>query len=389
MRILFIDHGQYITVAVPKLIEMAETLVAQGHSVEIALTHRTNRFRAERFEKNGVVYHAFPSLMWGKLRHGACPWDMLRRTLFYGSHFDFDIIHARDSRPNVIFPALYLRKRFKVPVVLEWADLFSGGGTISERSGRLYSHTLGAVETFFEKGFRLKADGAAVVSSFLRDELLKMGFPSDRILISRNGGIMSEGHLVSKEDARKMVGWDSELVYALFLGRIFPRDLKLLTEAIATAAESHPELKVVMAGDIPENERINHPNLCYEGRVPDDRLQNIGRAVDFCVLPMKLSLANRARWPSKIGSYFSFGKPVLSTPVSDFSEIYREADVGILCNDTVEAFADGLCRMVESQDRWEEWGKNTFDYGRRNLDWPIIMDNLVTFYEKVLQHATK
>lgn len=387
MRILFIDHGQYITVAVPKLIEMAEMLAEHGHSVEIALTHKTRRFRMEQFVRNGVQYRLFPSLMFGRFRHGACLWDALRRIAFYRKRSEYDVIHARGSRPTVILPSLYMKKRFGIPMVQEWADYFSGGGTISERSSPLYGKTLGRVESFFETAFRLRADGATVVTSFFRDRLIEMGFPTERILVSRNGGLMDGSQIRSGKDARSRMGWKDDAVYAVYFGRIFPRDLAFLVDSMDAAVKSCPELKVVIVGDTVIPERYSRPYILQEEWTIDDRFVDIGSAADFFLIPMTLSIANRARWPSKIGSYLSFAKPVLSTPVSDFPQIFDEVDIGILCDDTVESFSSGLCRMVESKERWGEWGRNSLNYGRLNLDWSVIMRNLVAFYEEVLQNA--
>lgn len=384
MKILFLDHGQYITVGVPKLIELAEELSVAGHQVEVALTSRHNRFRRHEVKRNGVTYQCFPSLMWGGFRHGAGPWDTLRRILWYSKHFDFDIIHARDSRPTVILPAMWLRRKFGTPVVLEWADYFSGDGTIKERSSPLYRMTLGRIEELFETGFRLKADGATVVSRFLERELAQRGFDGDRILISRNGGKMDGARQGGRDDARRRLGWDGESVRAVYFGRIFDTDLDLLVNAMDMADASCPTLRLQIVGDLPTRRRRSHPQIDYEGWTPAERFEDFGRAADFFILPMNVSVANRARWPSKMGDYLSFGKPVLSTRVSDFEEIYASSDIGLLSDDTHPALGQALVDMVKQRDRWEEWGRNALRYGQEQLDWKVIATRLADFYERII-----
>ena len=113
LKILILSHAQYITVALPKIIEFAEALTELGHEITLVATHRTNKIETERFTKNGVEYLLSPSVLPGNLRHGADFYDAFRRIRLLKNK-NFDIIHAIDSRPSVILPALYLKKRKEV-----------------------------------------------------------------------------------------------------------------------------------------------------------------------------------------------------------------------------------------------------------------------------------
>lgn len=389
MRILFLDHGQYITVAVPKLMEMAESLASQGHEVEVALTSRTRRFRMERIRLRNVSYTLFPSWMCGRFRHGADPYDAARRTLHYTGFFPFDIIHARDSRPTVILPAIALHLQRRAPLILEWGDYFGGGGSISERSGRLYRHTLAPLESFFERCYRRRADGSMVVSKFLRERLVEMGVPEHRILLTRHGTVVDESALRPKKEAKNKLGWSPDSVHAVYFGRIYPNDHDLLASAVAVAAKQVPRLKVVVAGSVPNSMRKNLPNLQYTGWVSEHMLADMGNAADYFLLPLTDSLANRARWPSKIGTYLGFSKPVLATRASDAEEIFQDSEIGVLTGCSPAEFAAGMIRISESTDRWEEWGSNALGYARQRLDWALLTGRLVRFYEKILNDEAR
>ncbi|MGH7447633.1 MAG: hypothetical protein ACRELT_08735, partial [Longimicrobiales bacterium] len=61
-------------------------------------------------------------------------WNTMWRTCMLARE-QFDLIHAFDSRPVVILPALAVRGTAGAPLVLDWADWWGRGGVIGERSG--------------------------------------------------------------------------------------------------------------------------------------------------------------------------------------------------------------------------------------------------------------
>lgn len=384
MKILFLSHAQYITVAFPKLMESAEVLVEMGHEVTVAVTHKKNRWRPERFTRNGVRYILSPSILPGKLRHGADLYDAFRRILLLRK-LHFDIIHAIDSRPSVILPALYLQRKIQAPLILEWSDWFGKGGTISERSGWLYNHTLGHIETMFEERFRMKADGATVVSKKLFDRLISMGFPAKKIHIHRMGCLTDRFSNLSKTKCRKELQIPSDRKMFAYFGRIFPRDLDLLISSFQSFNEkTGHKYFLYLVGDIPPPDLMVGDHIQYEGRVPDETYLLLMGAVDACLLPMHLTLANLARWPSKFTDYLAAGKPVVTTAVSDFEEIFRMNSIGILANgDEVQDFTDALTTFAEHPENWEAWGLNAKKYASDHLSWNIINQKLVSFYQDI------
>jgi hypothetical protein len=267
VRILILTHAQYITVALPKLIELAESCAALGHDIILVATSRNNRLKGERFKRNGVQYVVSPSILWGNWRHGADLYDAVRRIWLLKSD-DFDIIHAVDSRPSVIFPALFLRRLKRVPLVLEWSDWFGRGGSILDRSGWIYAATIGKVETFFEEGFRLKADAATVISTRLRNRLIEMGFAEDKILLHRMGCPTELFNGESSYSARSKLGLPQNRLICGYFGRIYSGDHRMMLEAFEAVKEVS-DAWLYLVGDIEPPRRQLPERVVYAGRVSD------------------------------------------------------------------------------------------------------------------------
>ena len=231
MNLLYVTHAQYVTVALPKVIEQAEAIASLGHSLTLIATSRTKDLKVRRFEQNGVRFLTTPSVLWGKPRHGADPVDTLFR-IGTTMKEQYDVVHAIDSRPTVILPALAVSRRCRCPLVMEWTDLFGDGGTITERSSRIYAYTLGHVESFFEHFFRKYADRAIPISTTLEDRLVAGGYPKKNILLQRVGCDTRKHRPQDKQECRRSLGLPPDATILCYVGNIYPADMTLLLESL-------------------------------------------------------------------------------------------------------------------------------------------------------------
>jgi glycosyltransferase involved in cell wall biosynthesis len=389
LKILILSHAQYITVALPKVIEFAETLSELGHEITLMATHKRNKFKAESFTHNGVHYLLSPSILPGKLRHGADFYDAIRRMLLLKNQ-EFDIIHAIDSRPSVIIPALYTKRKYNIPLVLEWSDWFGEGGTISERSSKFYSLTVGRIESFFEVGFRMKADGATVISQLLYERLSNMGYDTAKIHMHRMGGRLDRFEGFDKENSRELLKIPRKDIIFSYFGRILPNDHQYILDIFENFRfRTDKDACLYFIGSVQPLQDNLPSYIQYKGIVSNEVYNHYLSATDVCLLPMKLTLANKARWPSKFVDYLAAGKPVVATPVSDFQEIFKEVNIGILCKgDSIEEFTDSLLEILEQKSNWKLMGSNGKFYASNNLSWNIITSRIIKFYQKIITGIT-
>ena len=385
MKILILSHAQYITVALPKIIEFAETLSGMGHEITLMVTHKTNILKAESFTHNGVHYLLSPSILPGKFRHGADFYDALRRILLTRKMV-FDIIHAIDSRPSVILPALFLQRKHNTPLVLEWSDWFGKGGTIQERSGKLYAATVGKFESFFEERFRLRADGATAISQLLHKRLTDMGFDESLIHIHRMGCNLERFAGYDKQSSRKHLKIEDDKIIFSYFGRILPNDQALLLSAFDIFKKAvNLNVHLYFIGNVKHPDGNIPEGVEYKGLVPNDDYDHYLSATDVCLLPLKLTLANLARWPSKFVDYLAAGKPVVATNVSDFEAIFQENEIGILCNSDKDFdFAEAMVHIIDKRHDWNQLGQNGKKYAKENLSWPILTQSILQFYHKII-----
>jgi glycosyltransferase involved in cell wall biosynthesis len=74
------------------------------------------------------------------------------------------------------------------------------------------------------------------------------------------------------------------------------------------------------------------------------------------IQPRHRSPYNDLAVPIKVMEYLSYGRPLIVTDCTEQARIVRDADAGIVVDDEVEAFADGLRRLATAPpdeiDRW-------------------------------------
>lgn len=385
MRVAFFIHNQAGTGPYFKVLEQCSALVQCGQDVTLFCTSPHRRTGISVAERDGVRVVEFPDLLVGPLRQGVDLWNAIHRIL-YARKWQFDVVHAVDCRPNVIIPALAVKYSQKTPLILSWWDLFGGGGLASERSGKLYGMTAGAVETWFEEYFRRYADGATVITEFLEKRLVSMGFPPERIVVMHVGCDTSVA-VADKAVQRRRLHFISDVPVLCFVGTMYDTDFRFLLDALDIVRQK-AEYRLVWIGNFPIADEVCRTyNIHHTGRLETTaEVYSWLAASDICLLPMKPNITNQARWHSKVSDYWNAARPVVTTPVSDFPGIFRTVDAGWMATgDTPQAYAEVLLRAIREPDQWEPKGRTAKEYVQRELDVHVLAGRLVEFYRRFVR----
>ena len=366
---------------------MSQAITCCGHQVFIFCTSKHSRIFIKNYWINNVNIIEFPDLFWGKLRQGLDLWNSIRR-IFYSARLNIDLMYAIDCRPTVIFPALFLKKIRKKPLILGWWDLFGQGGTIFQRSSKVYSLTAGKIEFFFEEYFRKYADHAIVVSSFLKAKLESQGYPSKKISIIRVGCWIEDLTKFDKFYLRNKLNIIDNRSILCFIGTLFEKDKNLLISALRILKN----IKIKMPTTIIIGNSKIEPKICIElaiyhlGTINSfDNVKKILFSCDYALIPMTINNANIARWPSKAADYWALGLPVIATPISDYSKLFSIYNLGFLAkDDTPDSFANAIINAINSSSNDINIKRDAImRYVKTELAWPMIAKQLNILYTQL------
>ena len=387
MRILMILYNQIGRGTYWRALNLGRGLVRQQHQVTLLAMSPRHRLYTESFVDSGVLVVASPDLLWGALRSGWDPWGTVAR-IHWLRNRTFDIVHAFESRPTVIWPALYAQHACNAKLVMDWSDWFGRGGSVEERTSPVVRTLLRPVETFFEEHFRCRADGTTVINTVLRDKALKLGVPAETLLILRNGSDIDNLQSLSVSQARKLLDLPRDVDLVGYVGAIFPRDAELMARAFDLIQATRPSARLLLVGyyNVPIEEYVSNPQKVYRtGTVSYAEVGTYLSACDVCYLPLRNSGGNRGRWPLKLNDYLAIGRPIVATNVGDLTAFFSDYPVGLVVPDEPETLAEGVLTLLDSP----QMSKTMGDRGRRlaetDFSWDALSRELADFYRQVLQ----
>lgn len=386
MRMLFINHnvawsgGTFF-----RAYHLARFLVRRGHHVTLLTISPQRRFGFQARHCEGVRVVESPDLLVGSARSGWDPWDTLRRAGFVRRE-TADLVHAFDSRPAVILPALVAARR-GTPLVLDWADWWGRGGTIEERNvGATLRVVVRPLETYFEEAFRTQATATTVISSALERRAQALGVPPDSIERIPGGCDTERVTPRSKHDCRHGVGADAERPLFGYLGVLTRGDAELLWRTFDRLQARRPDARLVLIG----NHKARLPlrnGMIATGFVPFDQMVTWLGACDVLLLPLRDTIASRGRWPSKLNDYLAAGRPVVTTRVGDVQDLFAHHEIGRAVADDPEAMAEACAELIGDCDILESLGQNARRVAELDLSWSRLAERLEAHHMRAMARA--
>ncbi len=391
MDILYLNHNVKGRSTYHRCFQFAKHLVARGHHVDLLTISPTERVRFRESNNAGVHIIETPDLLVGMTRTGWDPYDTWRRTNFLKNR-RYDLIHAFDCRPAVILPALAQRRRDGATLLTDWADWWGRGGIIDERPNKLIKLTFEGIETYFEEHFRTQADGLTVISEALHERALKLGVHPERITHISGGADIEHIQPGDRIAARRALGIPEHGPIVGFSGFVH-YDLSLLLEAFDHLARMRKDARLLLTGArsplVQQYARRGGwaDRVIEAGTIDYAILPRYHACVDVFALPFTNKLANRGRWPNKIGDYLAAGRPIVSNPVGDIKELFTAYDIGYLTNETPEAFAQGLYHALGDPTSAEAKGRTARFVAERVLSWALLSVRLEEHYGLIQSYS--
>lgn len=355
----------------------------RGHDVTVLATSERNLLSFQTTYVEGVRVLRSPDTTWGRLRTGWDPWNVMRRVGRLRAE-RFDVIHCIDCRPVCIIPALALRRKWpRTVLVLDWLDWWGRGGAIYERAGNVADRLFAPVETFFEEHFRKRADATLTISTALRTRAIGLGIPAASVLSIPFGADIEAVSPRPQLEARQALRLGLDRPIIGYVGVLFRRDAQMLLEAFELLLKRVPRVQLLVIGNsnIPVPARLLASDaIKATGALSYEELQAHISACDLMLLPMRNSIANRGRWPSKVCDYLASGRAVVATRVGDAAALIERAECGILTGDTPKQFAEAIEAGLGNKEGTERMGANGRKAMAEELDWSILTERLERFY---------
>lgn len=390
MRILFLNHNLIWRGTFFRCLGIARELAQQGHHVDLWTVSREWSWRGAVEMLDGV--RVWRSPRWGRLGShdgGYAPIDNLARLASIPFE-QWDVVHAFDHRPNVLFPWLLKRSLSQSTprplFVSDWCDWWTEGGITTARRPFAW---IDKFEKRIEVGSKQISDGVTVISSVLKNRALSEGISEDKLLTLPAGVMKDSFPVIDKQQACKELGLPTGRPILGFIGYSL-WDIQLLAEAFHAIRTKHNDALLLAVGGGVEDEafrplreqfQINH-DVLLPGVVPFEQVPTYLAACDVLLLPLEDTIANRARVPNKLADYFASSRPVVASHVGETATFIQQHQTGRLAHNADE-FADACSELLLSPSLAQEMGAKARFVAENEWSYQNLTNGLVSFYNRL------
>jgi glycosyltransferase involved in cell wall biosynthesis len=384
MKILFLVANQIEQGTYWRSYFLARELVKLDQQVTVLAVSRSRKIKFCEHESEGVHIVESPDLFMGALRSGWDPHNSIRR-IFWLFNKDYDLVHAFETRPINIYPALFAKSK-GIALFFDWADWLGKGGSVEERNNIFVKILLRPVETYYELHFRKVSIGTTVINKYLESKMIAIGVPKSKVLLLRNGS-NQDIPLLSIEACRKLHNLPLKERIIGIAGRLYEKDAQFVAQAINKLGELDIPLKLLLIGYF--NREIEYMIEKQElvirtGEVDLSQVYSYMAACDIFWLPLTNTGANIGRTPLKLNDYMSVGRPIIATDIGDIKTIIVENQAGIIVPANVDLFVEATISLIRDPAIMLHIGKQARTSSMRKLLWSNQAKILLDFYRQTL-----
>ena len=261
------------------------------------------------------------------------------------------------------------------------------------REPRWLNQLFEPVETFFEEYFRKYADHITTISEPLRTRAIGLGISQDKVTVVSPVADLDEMYPLDKTSARRRLNLPLNIPILIFSSFV-QYDVDFLMTALERVWERYPSCILILTG---KNVRrsfldsrfrgndskteLNFERVIYTGHVSQEKLRTYIGASDLCLLPLSDNVANRTRFPDKLRTYLSCGRPVVGTAVGELKRLLANRNAGLLSRPDIDSYAGAMIEGIESSNKYDLWNREARKIAETDLSELVSVQKLEAIYQ--------
>ncbi|MHB1002045.1 MAG: glycosyltransferase family 4 protein [Armatimonadota bacterium] len=346
------------------------------------------------FKQNGITNGARIIDLVSKHNFRSDKIRLISKTLEYAVNLAVMWLRFIISRPDIVhiqwMPRIYefgFELWFmKAVKVLRIKQIYTMHNILPHDTGRKY-------EKLFAEVYKL-VDGIICHTDGSKQQLIdEFGIPASKIKVIPFGPMLHESTSVcSIKDAKIKLEIPEDSITVLAFGLIKPyKGIDFLLKSWSAVVKANPNALLVIAGSgdsayldylngIIDAEGIRNSVVTHFKYLTDDELNIYHQAADILVYPYENITQSAA-----ILTGMSFGKPIVATNITGFSEIIDNGKSGLLFQpgDTIN-LSHALNNLLQSPTERERLGRNVLDDVNSRFSWDNAALSTLDFYRNVL-----
>jgi phosphatidylinositol alpha-mannosyltransferase len=343
--------------------DLAETLIAQGHSVSVLAPVSQEEHVLEEYVVSAgrpipIPYNgAVARILFGPLAS-----SRVKQWIGQGA---FDVIHIHEPA----IPSLSL--------LTAWAA--EGPIVATFHAAANKQKAIYAVGPILEA--MLEKVSAKIAVSEMARTTLKDHFDTEAVVIPNGIDSKRFAQAVARSE------WESDFTIG-FLGRFDePRKgLSLLIEAFTQALRTQPDMRLLIAGPGEEREMMKKiptqvlSNITFLGRLDDESKAQFFKSLDLYVAPN----TGGESFGIILAEAMSAGTPILASDIPAFAQLLKQGECGALFHsEEIESLAAELLALVNDPQRRSLLSAAGTERAK-DFDWGTVSSQIMDVYEMVI-----
>ena len=302
-----------------------------------------------------------------------------------------DIIHEREVswRTYLNSGGILLARKFRIPYILEV------NAPILYERGVHHSSFSRKLEKISEKKLFAKANKIIVVSNVLKDYLLTMGVPEEKIAVIPNG---ADGKMfnpaISGTNIREKYDLEGKKVIC-FSGSLDQpwQGIDEILKSAQMISSIDSTIQFLIIGDIRgQNEMFKSApnNIIFTGAVTHSNVPAYLATADVLVASYKLKEEFKKvgfyNSPVKLFEYMAMGKPIITSDIGQISEVIEHEKTGLLIESgNYKELVNSVLKLVENRQLRDKLGSNARVEFEKSYTWEMNAKKVIAVYEELLE----
>ncbi|QQG42849.1 MAG: glycosyltransferase family 4 protein [Candidatus Giovannonibacteria bacterium] len=223
-------------------------------------------------------------------------------------------------------------------------------------------HSLPAKPSFIHKKAWQRAKALLVLTSFIKNELVKSGVDENKILVLPDAVDLAKFDIkISKKDARKKLNLPQDKKILLYTGSFYLyywKGVDILLEAAKNFGEDF--LFLLVGGS--EEEISNLKNIKLIGHKPYAEIPYYLKSADVLVLPNKTGhkMSEQHTSPLKMFEYMASGRPIVASDLPSLREILTKKEAAFFKPNDAADLARAIKDVLSNSQLASEISQNAF-----------------------------
>lgn len=247
----------------------------------------------------------------------------------------------------------------------------------------LETHTIPESLGLFRRILYQRARMHSVLTSFIKQELMRIGVSEHRIIIAPDAVDLAQFDIpLSKEAARERLRLPLEGNIVLYAGSFFLYDWKGVDTFLEAAREFDDDTLFVLVGGSEREVREaktkwGRKNILFLGYQPPQSIPAYLKTADALVIPNKkgTTMSERYTSPLKLFEYMAAGRPIAASRLPSLEEVVSEREVAFFEPNS----ADDLARAIREVLRDKAFATSLAQSARKKVTaftWEVRMKNV-------------